>query len=76
MPAGDQRSVQYLTLWHVPMDVLTKLLSSFSVVKELKCQSIDSPQEVQCVHMYSVAGDALVFYTNCYLIVFDFDVIT
>ena len=58
------------------MDVLAKLLSSFSEVKELKCQSIYPPQEVQCVHMYSVAWDALVFCTNHCLTVIDFDVMT
>ena len=43
------------------MDVFIKLLSFFSEVKELKCHSIHPPQEVQCVHMYSVAWNALVF---------------
>ena len=61
VPAGGQGSVQHLTLKGVPVDVLAKLLSYFSEVKELKCPSIHPPQEVQCVHMYSVAWDALVF---------------
>ena len=66
MPAGDQGSVQHLTLEGVPVDVLTKLLSFFSEVKKLECQYICSPQEVQCVHMYSVAWDATVFWINHY----------
>ena len=70
VPAGDQRSVEHLTLWSVPLDVFINLLSYFSEVKELKCYSIHPPQEVQCVHMYSVAWDALVFCTNHCLAVF------
>ena len=61
VPAGDQGSVQHLTLRHVPVDVFINLLSLFSEVKELECHFIYPPQEVQCVHMYSVAWDALVF---------------
>ena len=61
VPAGDQGGVQHLTLRHVPVNVLINLLSYFSEVKELKCDFIYPPQEVQCVHMYSVAWDALVF---------------
>ena len=53
--AGDQRSVQHLTLRGAPVDVLKKLLSFFSEVTELMCHAIRPPQEVQCVHMYSVA---------------------
>ena len=70
VPAGDQGGVQHLTLRHVPVNVLINLLSYFSEVKELKCDFIYPPQEVQCVHMYSVAWDALVFCTNHYLTVF------
>ena len=76
MPAGDQGSVQHLTLRGVPVDVFANLLSLCSEVKELKCPSICPPQEVQCVHMYSVAWDALVFYTNHNLTMFHYDVIT
>ena len=54
VPAGDQGSGQHLSLWGIPVDVLTELLSFFSEMKELKCRSIHPPQEVQCVHMYSV----------------------
>ena len=61
MPAGGQGSVQHITLWHVPVDIFVNMLSYFSEVKELKCHAIRPPQEVQCVHMYSVAWDALVF---------------
>ena len=61
VPAGGQGSVQHLSLWSVPVDVFINLLSYFSEVKELKCHSICPPQKVHCVHMYSVAWDALVF---------------
>ena len=47
-PAGDQGSVQHLTLRHVPVDVFINLLSFFSEVKELKGHSIHPPEEVQC----------------------------
>ena len=60
-PAGDQGSVEHLTLCNVSVDVFINLLSLFSEVKELKCLYIHPPQEVHCVHMYSVAWDALVF---------------
>ena len=70
MPAGGQGSVQHLTLWGVPVDVLANMFTWFSAVKELKCDYIRPPQEVQCVHMYSVDCDALVFCTNHYLSVF------
>ena len=76
MPTGDQGSVKHLTLCGVPVDVLSKLLSFFNDVKELKCASIRTPQEVQCVHMCSVAWDALVFCTNHCLIAFDHNIIT
>ena len=61
VPASDQGSVQHLTLRGVPVDVFINLLSYFSEVKELKCHSIRPSQEVQCVHMFSVAWDVLVF---------------
>ena len=70
VPAGDQRSVEHLTLRHVPVDVVINLLSFFSEVTQLECHSIHAPQEVQFVHMYSVAWDALVFRTNHCLAVF------
>ena len=61
VPAGDQGSVQHLTLRGIPVAVFIKLLSFCSEVKELKCQSIHPPQKVQCLLMYSVVWDALVF---------------
>ena len=70
VPADAQGSVQHVTLRWVPVDVLGKLLSWFSQVKQLECECIEPPQEVQCVHMYSVARDALVLCTNPYLTVF------
>ena len=39
----------------------------FSQVKHFECRHIHSPQEVQCVHMYSVAWEVLVICTNHYL---------
>ena len=48
------------------MDVLPRLFLWFSQVKHFECD-IHPPQEVQCVHMYSVAWDALVICTNDYL---------
>ena len=59
MPAGDQGSIQHLTLRRVPVDALASMFTLFSTVKELECHSISPPQEVQCVHMYSVDWDAL-----------------
>ena len=76
MPAGDRGSIQQFSLWYVPVDVFAKLLSFCSELQELECHSIHPPQEVRCVHMYSVAWDALVFCTNHFLSVFDYDVMT
>ena len=45
------------------MDVLANMFNLFATVKELKCHDICPPQEVQCVHMYSVYWDALVVCT-------------
>ena len=59
MPAGGQGSVQHLTMWHVPVDVLANMFSLLNSVKVLECHNINPPQEVQCVHMYSVDWDAL-----------------
>ena len=70
VPADAQGSVQHVTLEWVPVDVLAKLLIWFNQVKELECVYILPPQEVQSVHMYSVARDALVLCTNHCLTVF------
>ena len=70
VPAGGQGSVQHLTLTGVPVDMLANMFTLFSTVKEVECDDIRPPQEVQCVHMYSVDWDALVFCTNHYLSVF------
>ena len=59
-------SFQHVTLWHVPVNVLPRLFLWFSQAKHLACHDIEPPQEVQCVHMYSVAWDALVICTNHY----------
>ena len=71
VPAGGQGSIQHLTVWGVPVDILANMFTLFSTVKELKCDFIHSPQEVQCVHMYSVDWDALVFCTTHYLTAFN-----
>ena len=48
------------------MDMLSRLFLWFSQVKHFECHDIHPPQEVQCVHMYSVAWDVLVICTNDY----------
>ena len=48
-------SVQHFTLWHVPVNVLLRLYLWFSQVKHFECLYV-KPPEVQCVHLYSVAG--------------------
>ena len=50
VPADAQGSVQHVTLGNVLVDVLPKLWSWFSQVKQLECHCIHPPQEVQCVH--------------------------
>ena len=50
--------------------MLPRLLSWFNQVKHLECHRICPPPEVQCLHMYSVTWDALVFCTNHYFTVF------
>ena len=67
VPADIHGSVQHVTLDNVPVDVLPRLFLWFSQAKHLECPNIHPPQEVQCVHMYSVAWDALVICTNDYL---------
>ena len=67
VPADIHGSVQHVTLMHVPVDVLPRLFLWFSQVRHLECCYIQPPQEVQCVHMYSVAWDVLVICTNHYL---------
>ena len=67
VPAEINRSVQHVTLGFVPVDVLPRLFLWFSQVKHFECRRIHPPQEVQCVHMYSVACDVLVICTNHYL---------
>ena len=67
MPADIHGSVQHVTLCNVPVDVLSRLFLWFSQAKHFECHEVCPPQEVQCVHMYSVAWDALVICTNDYL---------
>ena len=56
VPADIHGSVQHVTLYNVPVDVLPRFFLWFSQVKHFECHGIQPPQEVQCVHMYSVAG--------------------
>ena len=44
-----------MLLRNVPVDVLLRLFLWFSQAKHFECRYIHSPQEIQCVHMYSVA---------------------
>ena len=67
VPADIHGSVQHVTLCNVPVDVLPRLFLWFSQAKHLACHDIHPPLEVQCVHMYSVAWDALVICTSHYL---------
>ena len=64
VPADIHGSVQHVTLHYVPVDVLPRLFLWFSQVNHLECRYIRPPQEVQCVHMYSVACDVLVICAN------------
>ena len=41
-----QRSVERVTLWSVPLDVVCGVVEYFEHVEELKCQYISSPQQV------------------------------
>ena len=56
VPADIHGSVQHVTLYNVPVDVLPRFFLWFSQVTHFECHGIHPPQEVQCVHMYSVAG--------------------
>ena len=67
VPTNIHGSVQYVTLGYVPVEVLPRLFFWFSQAKHFECHLIHPPQQVQCVHMYSVAWDALVICTNHYL---------
>ena len=66
VPADMHGSVQHVILKNVPVDVLPRLFLWFSQVKHFECLYIHPPQEVQWVHMYSVAWD-VVLCTNHYL---------
>ena len=74
VPADIHGSIQHVTLMCVPVNVLPRLFLWFSQVKHFECYHIVPPQEVQCVHMYSVAWDVLVICTNHYLIETGWDV--
>ena len=67
VPTDIHGSVQHVTLTDVPVDVVPRLFLWFSQAKHFECRGIQPPPEVQCVHMYSVAWDALVICTNHYL---------
>ena len=56
--ADIHRSVQHVTLWHVPVDVLPRLFLWFSQVKNLECHRFHPPQEVRtvCAHVQCGLG--------------------
>ena len=60
VPADIHGSVQDVTLEGVPVDVLSRLFLWFSQAKNFECHSIHTPQEVKCVHMYSLAWDVVI----------------
>ena len=52
MPADAQGSVQHVTLEGVPVDVLVKVLTWFSQVKEFECLDIHPPAGgTVCAHV-------------------------
>ena len=67
VPADTHGSVQHVILRRVPVYELSRLFLWFSPVKNFECHEVHPPQEVQCVHMYSVVWDALGICTNHYL---------
>ena len=67
LPADIHGSVQHVTLFNVPVDVLPRLFLWLSQTKRLECPGIRSPQKVLCVHMYSVAWDVLAICTDRFL---------
>ena len=71
VPADIHGSVQHVTLWGVPVDVLPKFFLLFSQAKNFECTSILSPQEVStvCAHV-QFAGTYIVCCTNHYLTCF------
>ena len=42
-----QRSVERVTLWNVPLDLVCGVVDFFEHVEELKCWSISAPQHVR-----------------------------
>ena len=48
-----QRSVERVTLTHVPLDVVCGVVDYFEHVEELKCENIMAPQQV-CVYFLCV----------------------
>ena len=67
VPADIHGSVQHVNLESVRVDVLPRLFLLFSQVNHFECHHISPPQEVQCVHMYSMAWDVPVICANHYL---------
>ena len=47
-PAGNlvQRSIERVSLYNVPLDVVCDVVEFFEHVKELQCQCIKAPQQV------------------------------
>ena len=67
MLANINESVQHVILKDIPVDVLARVFLWFRQVTHFECHAIRPPQEVQCVHMYSVAWDVLVICNSHYL---------
>ena len=78
MPAGDQGSVQHLTLRGVPVDVLANMFTLFSTIKELKeCVIHPSPTRgTVCAHVQCGLGCTSLLYQSLFDSVLIMDVIT
>ena len=48
-----QRSVERVTLWNIPLDLVCGVVDYFEHVEELKCENIRDPQQV-CVYFLCV----------------------
>ena len=48
-----QKSVERVTLWYVPLDVVCGVVDYFEHVEELKCEGINDPQQV-CLYVFYI----------------------
>ena len=51
-----QRSVERVTLSHVPLDLVCGVVDYFEHVEELKCEDIKAPQQVRLYIFYIPVG--------------------